>query len=115
MILDKAEFYLRISTFFSNYLINRKTQYIWNSFVSPSFRIDVEVGQGSALLPILFTFYITFIFHIFDKRTQNLLPNISISTFSFIDDSFFISQEKSYEKSNINLFYSYSIISSFFE
>jgi len=34
------------------------------------------------------------IFHIFDKRTKNLLSPISVSTLSFIDDGLFISQEK---------------------
>ena len=33
---------------------------------------------------------------------------------SFVDDSLFVSQEKSYEKSNANLFCSYNIISSLF-
>ena len=55
LILDKVGFNFRIFTFFSNYLINRKTQYVWNNFVSPSFRADVGVGQRSALLPILST------------------------------------------------------------
>ena len=44
MILNKAGFDSRISSFFSNYLINRKTQYIWNNFVSSSFRADIGVG-----------------------------------------------------------------------
>jgi len=68
----------------------------------------VEVGQGSALSPILSTLYIASIFHIFDKKTQNLLLNIS--TLSFMDNGLFVSQEKSYEKSNTNLLCSYSII-----
>ena len=58
MILNKARFDSRIFTFFSTYLIDRKTQYVWNSFVSSSFRADVEVGQGSTLSPILSALYI---------------------------------------------------------
>jgi len=57
--------------------------------------------------------YITPIFYIFKKRTQNLLSPISVSTLSF--DGLFISQEKSYEKLNTNLFYNYSIISFIFK
>jgi len=38
-----------------------------------------------------------------------------VFTFSFVDNSLSISQEKSYEKSNTNLFCSYSIIFSFFK
>ena len=73
------------------------------------------MGQKSTLSPILSALYITFVFHIIEKRIQNLLSPISISTLSFVNDKLFISQEKSYEKSNANLFYSYSIISSLFE
>jgi len=46
---------LEISTFFSNYLIDRRTQYMWNNFISPFFRADVGVGQGFALSSILCT------------------------------------------------------------
>jgi len=51
------------------------------------------VGQGSALFPILSALYITSIFHIFEKRSQNILSTIFASTLSFVDDSLFISQE----------------------
>jgi len=73
------------------------------------------MGQDLVFFPILSTFYITPIFHVFDKRTKNLLSPISVSTLSFINDGFFISQEKSYKKSNTNLFCSYNIISSLSE
>jgi len=89
MILDKVGFDSRISTFFSNCLINRKTQYIWNNFVSSSLRADIGVGQDSALSPILSTLYIALIFYTFEKRTQNILLNIPISTLLFVDNSFF--------------------------
>jgi len=59
------------------------------------------------ILPLFFTF--------FKKITQNLSPKIPVSTLSFVDDSLFISQKKSFEKSNTNLFCSYSIISSLFK
>jgi len=48
---------LKISLFFSNYLIDRRTQYQWNNFTSPYFGVDVGIGQGSALSPILSTLY----------------------------------------------------------
>ena len=113
--MDKARFNSRIFLFFSDYLINRKTQYFWNNYVSPFFRTDINVGQGSTLFPILSALYITPIFHIFEKKTQNLLSSISVSTFFFVNNGPFIFQEKSFEKSNVNLFYSYDIISVFFE
>jgi len=57
--------------------------------------------------------YITPIFHIFEKRTKNLSIPILILFLSFVNDDLF--QEKNYEKSNTNLFCSYSIISSLFD
>ena len=65
------------------------------------------MGQESAFSPILFAFYITSIFHIFEKRSKTLLTPIPVL---FLDDGSFVSQKKSYEKSNVNLFYSYNII-----
>jgi len=64
MILNKADFDIRISLFFSGYLINRQTQYVWNHFTSPFSKVDVGVGQGSAksLFPILLALYIASFF-----------------------------------------------------
>ena len=102
--MDKAGFNSRISLFFSNYLINRKTQYMWKNFVSSFFNANVGVRQGSALSPILSTFYIILIFHIFEKRLKNLFHNSSIPFLSFVSNSLFILQEKSFEKSNAFFF-----------
>jgi len=85
---------------------------MWNSFCSPLFSIDIGVGQESTLSSILSALYISPIFHIFEKRTKNL--NISISFLSFVDDGLFISQEKTFEKTNAMLFYSYNIITLLF-
>ena len=49
LILDKAGFDSRISFFFSNYLIHRKTQYLQNNYISPLFSIDISIGQSSTL------------------------------------------------------------------
>jgi len=90
LIMVKASFNFRISLFFSNYLIDRKTQYMWNNFVFPFFNTDIGVGQESALSPILSALYIASIFHIFEKRSKTLFHNSSISFLSFIDEGFFI-------------------------
>jgi len=45
MILDKAGFDSKISQFFSDYLINKQTLYVWNNFTSFFFRADVGVSQ----------------------------------------------------------------------
>jgi len=70
LILDKASLDFRISSFFSNYLIDRKTQYMLNDFVSPFFRADVGMKQEFTLSPILSTLYIVSIFHIFEKKSK---------------------------------------------
>ena len=109
LILDKASFDPRIFSFFSNYLIGRKTQYLWNNFFPSLFNIDVGVEQGSILSLILSAFYISPIFHIFEKRSKNL--NIPISSLSFVNNELLILQEKSFEKTNAFLYCSYNIIS----
>jgi len=98
-------------TFFSNYLIGRKTQYLWVSFCSLFFSIDVGVEQGSALSSVFSTLYISLIFHIFEKK---LKISIFPSCFFFVDDVLFISQYKTFDKTNAILFYSYNIINLLF-
>ena len=51
LIFNQADFDLKISILFHNYLVGRKTQYFWNNFSSSFFNADVGVGQGSALFP----------------------------------------------------------------
>ena len=99
--------------FFSNYLVGWKTQYLWNSFSSNFFNVDVGIGQGSCLLPILSALYLSPILYIFEKRAKNL--KIPVSFLLFVDNGLFILQEKSFERINSILFYSYNIISSLFK
>ena len=114
LILNKAGFNSQISSFFSDYLINKKMQYVWNSLVLPFFKADIGVEQSFALFSIPSVLYITSIFHIFEKRTKSFLSSIPISTLSFVNNELLISQEKNYEKSNTSLFHRYNIISSLF-
>ena len=100
----------RVSNFFRNYLVERKTKYIWNNFISPFFDINVSVRQGSALSPILSAPYLFLVFHSLEKRLKIL--KIPISMISFVDDGLFVSQSKSILHSNANLFCSYNLISS---
>ena len=113
IILSKARLNTKILSFFSNYLIGRKTQYLWNIFTFPFFCIDIGIGQGSVLSPILSILYLSLIFHIFEKRAKNL--KIPVLFLCFIDNRLFISQEKSLEKTNSHLFHSYNIIYSLLE
>ena len=96
--------------FFKNYLVGRKTKYFWNDFVSPSFNINIGVGQGSVLSPILSALYLSPIFLFLENWLK--IPKILISIISFVDNGLFISQRKSIAHLNTNLFCSYNIISS---
>jgi len=62
LILEKAEFDPKVIHFFSNYLVERKTQYFWNNFFSPFFNVDIGVGQGLVLSSILSALYLALVF-----------------------------------------------------
>jgi len=109
LILNKAQFDPRVSYFFGNYLVGRKTRYCWNNFSSPFFDINIGIKQDSALFPILLALYLSPIFYIFEKRVKTL--EIPVSVLSFIDNDLLISQDKSLLISNSNLFCSYYIMS----
>jgi len=113
LIIVKARFDLKISRFFINYPVGRKTKYLWNNFSFSFFNVNVGMGQGLALSPILSALYLSLVFHIFEKILKNL--KISVYFISFIDDSLLISQNKSFNISKTNLFCSYCIISLFLE
>jgi len=110
LIIDKVGLNHKVSVFFKNYLVERKTKYLWNSFQSPFCNIDIGVGQGSALLPILSTLYLSSIFHILEKQLKIL--KIPISIISFVHDRLFISQNKSISHLNVSLFCNYNVLSS---
>jgi len=44
LILNKMGLNYKISMFFKNYLVGRKTKYLWNKFISPSFNVNIGVG-----------------------------------------------------------------------
>ena len=78
LILDKVSLDHKIFTFFKNYLVERKTKYLWNNFISSLFNINVGVGQGSTLLSILSTFYLSSIFLSLENHLKILKIPISI-------------------------------------
>ena len=57
LILNKARLDYKILMFFKNYLVGRKTKYLWNEFISPPFNVNIGVGQGFTLSPILSALY----------------------------------------------------------
>jgi len=94
--------------FFKNYLVEKKTKYLWNDFISPSFNVNVSVRQGSVLSPILSALYLSPVFLFLENHLKIL--KIPISIISFVDNGLFISQNKYISHSNANLFCSYNII-----
>jgi len=109
LILKKAKFNNCIISFFTNYLVDRKTNYFWNNFTSPLFDVNVGVGQGSMLSPILSALYLSPLLYILEKCLKNL--KILISIILFVDDVLLIFQSKSFHISNCCLYYSYNVIS----
>ena len=91
LILRKTSFNPKIERFFS--IVDRKTRYFWNNFSSPFFNVDVEVGQDSALFPILSALYLSPIIHILEKQLKIL--KIPIFILSFVDNRLLIVQSKS--------------------
>jgi len=73
----------------------------------------VEVDQGSALSSILLALYLSLFLYILENCLKNL--NIPVSIISFVDDSLFISQNKSLDISNSCLFYSYNVMTKLLE
>ena len=113
LIMKKAGFNNHIISFFSNYLIDRKTNYFWNNFTSPIFNVNVGMGQGSALSPILSALCLSPFIYILENHLKNL--KIPISIISFLDNGLLISQNKSINISNSYLFYSYNILTKLLE
>ena len=109
LILKKVGLKPKVSSFFTNYLIMRKTSYLWNDLSSPSFTVYIGVGQGSTLSPILLALYLISLLYILEKHLINL--KIPVSILSFVDDGLSIAQNKSLDISNSYPFCSYNILS----
>jgi len=75
-----------VVNFFADYLVSKKTNYTWNNLSSPTFEVNVEVGQRSALSPILLALYLFPFLYILENCLKNL--NIPISIISFVDDCY---------------------------
>ena len=91
-IFNKTGFDPKVLRFFQNYLVRQKTQYVLISFFSSFFNIDVGVGQGLALFSILYTLYISLVFHILENCLNSL--TIPISFLSFVNNSLLVAKNK---------------------
>jgi len=81
---------------------------MWNNFMSPIFKVNVRVGQESALSPILSALYLSPFLYILENHLKNF--NIPVSIILLIDDGVLISQDKSLICSNSCLFCSYNVM-----
>ena len=109
LILEKAGLDPKVTAFFANHLVQRRKNYLWNDLSSPMFDVNVRVGQGSALSPILSTLDLSPLLYILENQLKNL--KIPISILSFVDNGLFIAQNKSFDISNSHLFCSYNVLS----
>jgi len=88
LILGKAGLDPRVVKFFLNYLVGRRTQYFWNNFSFSFFNVDVGVGQGLALYPILSAIYLASFLYILEKHLKIL--KIPISILFFVDSGLLV-------------------------
>jgi len=93
IILGKVRLEPKVALFFTDYLVKRKINYTWNELFFLNFKVNVGVGQGSALSPILLALYPSLFLYILEKHLKNL--KIPVSFNYFVDDSLIISQNKS--------------------
>ena len=107
-ILSHFGFANCIVNFFSDYLVGRSIQYSWNSFLSGAYDVDIGMGQGSTLSPILSALYIASLICIFEHRAQAL--NLDTCILSFVDDGLLISQGKMYNKILPELYSNYRVV-----
>jgi len=108
LILKKAGLDPKVTSFFVDYLVRRKTNYVWNKISSPTYEVNVGVGQGSTLSPILLALYLSLFLYILENCLKNL--NIPISLIYFMNDGLIISQNKLINILNSQLFCSYNIL-----
>ena len=88
LTLKKVGLDPKVISFFVDYLIRRKTNYVWNDLSSLIYEVNVEVGQGSALSPILSALYLSPFLYILENHLKIL--NIPVSLISFVDNGLII-------------------------
>jgi hypothetical protein len=103
-LLDRFGFATQVVNFFKSYLVGRSTRYSWDLGLSPKFKADVGVGQGSALSPILSALYLA------PLLWQFQLDAPEASLMSYVDDGTIIVQSHSWTENLANLKSAYSVV-----
>lgn len=83
-ILRKQGFHPSLCQYFKDYLVGRRTKFLFNGHHSQPTNFSTGVGQGSALSPILTGLYIAPALHLM-APTDKAIPGNSILQF-FVDD-----------------------------
>src|SRR5262249_25789468 len=105
-ILERQDFVSCLVKLFKSYLVGRFMRYSWDGDLSPPMGVDVGVGQGSALSPVLSTLTIAPVMELF-KRT---VPREVATLISYIDDGTVITQAKNVDDNLVTLHVAYAVI-----
>jgi hypothetical protein len=92
-VFSRMGFPAVLGPFLRLYLVGRRTTYKWDSFTSDPFAVDVGVGQGSAMSPVLSALYLTLIMRRF--RTSDIGHKVDLM--SYVDDGTIIAQSRRVE------------------
>ncbi|CAA7270893.1 unnamed protein product [Cyclocybe aegerita] len=98
-VLRKQGFSPILVEFFASYLVGRSTIYCWNTFQSDSRSVDVGVGQGSALSPVISGVFIAPVMKLFYIKVAPL----NTMLLSFVDDGTILAQSKQLDDNNVGL------------
>jgi len=109
-ILQKQGFSSVMTKFFASYLVDRFTAYMWVLFRLGPRQADVEVGQGSALSPVLSARYIAPVMKLYHMNPVSL----KTSLLSFVDDGTVAAQSKSLDENIETLKEAYTLLLSLF-
>ena len=94
-ILKKQGFHPKIVNFFKCYLVGRTTHFKWGEAISPLQNVNVGVGQGSALSPVLTNLYIAPILFKGDPTDGSAPLGDRSSLFFFVDDGLLVATSPS--------------------
>ncbi|CAA7270636.1 unnamed protein product [Cyclocybe aegerita] len=105
-VLCKQGFSPVLVDFFASYLVGHSTVYCWNTFQSNSQSVDVGVGQGSALSPVISGLFIAPVMKLFSIKAALL----NTTLLSFVDNGTILAQSKQLDDNNVGLRKAYKII-----
>ncbi|CAA7270904.1 unnamed protein product [Cyclocybe aegerita] len=98
LAFDIAQFFPSINhEMFMAVLLGRSTVYCWNTFQSDPRSVDMGVGQGSALSPVISGLFIAPVMKLFYIKAAAL----NTTLLSFVDDGTILAQSKQLDDNNL--------------